>query len=67
MTLPDLASHLLVAEPDITGFYSWHLFTDKPIPYRHNGECNTDYVRKNWWRLKRKVREWVESQKTVTS
>lgn len=66
MITPELASSLLSREPDITGFYHWHLFTDKPIPHRHNGETNIDYVRKNWWRLKGKVREWQEAQTAIT-
>lgn len=65
MTLPDLAVSLLIQTPDITGFYHWSLFTDRPIPVRHNGETNEDYVRKNWWRLKGKIKEWQETQNAV--
>lgn len=65
MNLPELAAALLTQTPDITGFYHWHLFTDKPVPERHNLESNEDYVRRNWWRLKRKVVEWQEIQKAI--
>jgi len=62
MNPSELAQSLLFGEPDIVGFYYWHLFSEKPVPVRHDGETNTEYVRKNWWRLKGKLREWVESQ-----
>jgi hypothetical protein len=62
MTPSELAQSLLAGEPCVTGFYYWHLFTEKPVPARHDGETNEEYVRKNWWRLKGKVREWQESQ-----
>lgn len=62
MNLSETASSLLADGPDIAGFYHWHLFTEKPVPLRHDGETNEEYVRKNWRRLKGKVREWQESQ-----
>lgn len=62
MSLSETASSLLAGEPNITDFYHWHLFSEKPIPVRHDGETNEAYVKKNWWRLKGKVKEWQESQ-----
>ena len=53
--LANLAQSVLTLDDpnrDFRLFYRWTDLTDRPIPFRHDGESNDEYTKTNWRRLR---------------